>query len=741
MGLWTALLALILFAGYLYLHSSALPNGSTGPGLFSVFPFEHLVVAGLLGGLLAYDIFRRTRRRYSQVLEEIEKRTASLRDPQSGVPLSREARANLDPAALGVASQLEALAGAYHKVAAELVLANDQLEQLREQNPSDPARTGPLSNVQSQGASRKRMVARLAPNLHWIAATPALQRFVGCPVTELVARSFLDIVYPKDAPGLSQRLQEVLKDGEGHNITFRVLVPPQADFLTELPDVTREDSSSVELGTTAGDSSFISKPPPSSDQRTKAAVLVQRYLQMDVMTCYSNNDVPMHLRCHLLDVTDRIATEKELRRRTRELANANARLRQSNADLQRLKESYRDLYHQAPALYFSLDEAGHFAAFNDTMLRTLGYEREELMGQPYTRVLTPSSRATFLADPVRMQRPGEVESQWIQRDGTVIDVWIATTIIKDERGVFVRSRSAASDVTERNRLANTLRAQAQAIEQANMELRLINQELKEFTYVVSHDLKEPLRTLESFSNFLAQDYGTVLGPEGNDYLNHLIQASRRLGCLIDDLLTLSRVGRVIKTPHRFAWDEVLRTVLGDLQDLIQRKQAVVRVEGPLPAVEGDPDRIIQLLSNLVTNGLRYNTSRDPEVVIGTPAVSPADTSGQFVTLFVRDNGIGIEPQYHDQIFLVFRRLHRREEFEGTGAGLAICKRIVEAHGGRIWVESDAGHGASFLFTLPRLREVEPKPGPNGDGKARPGTSGTDEGEPGPSGTEEGDPAA
>ena len=331
------------------------------------------------------------------------------------------------------------------------------------------------------------------------------------------------------------------------------------------------------------------------------------------------------------------------------------------------------------------------------------------MGQPYTCVLTPASRQAFLSNPTAVQQPGEIEAQWVKQDGTVIDMLIDTTTVKDDAGHFVRSRSAARDVTDRRRLATALQAKAEELGQANSQLRRTNQELEDFTYVVSHDLKEPLRTLQAFSNFLAADYGEILDAEGKDHISHLIQASRRLGALIDDLLTLSRAGRVINTPRAFNWDDTVATVLGDLRDLIQRTGAEVHVEGQLPAVLGDPERIGQLLTNLVSNGLKYNKNERPLIVIGSrPEVSTGSLSDsrvtlttELVTLFVRDNGIGIDPQYHEQIFRIFRRLHRREEVEGTGAGLAICKKIVEAHGGMIWVESQPGHGATFVFTLPR----------------------------------------
>jgi PAS domain S-box-containing protein len=621
-------------------------------------------VAALVALLTAFA----TRRHYRRLLLRLATQVEALRENPAPHLLHYQGGA-ADPATPELAAlsqQVAALAACYRKALAELVQAHERLEALcagqdhgnREQAcerllaPAPPPFTRYVV-----GSSRHRMVARLTPTFHWMAATLPLQQFLHRTMADLVARPFLDVVHPDDAPALAQALREVLKEGEGHNITFRVLRH------------------------------------------------AEHHLQMDVMTCYTDAGTPLHLRCHILDVTDRVRTERELLRRTEEVSQANDLLRQINTDLQRLKESYRDLYHHAPVMYFSLDLHGRFVAFNETMVRTLGYPREALLGRPCTLLLPPAGRAALRADPAMFQRPGELETQWVKQDGTVVDVWVGTTTVKDRDGGFVRSRSAARDVTERNRLATDLRNKAEELEQANVQLRRINQELADFTYVASHDLKEPLRTLEAFSNFLAQDYGAVLAGEGRAYLDHLTQASRRLGALIDDLLALSRAGRVIHTPHAFAWGPVLETVRCDLRDLIQRQRATMRVEGPLPSVAGDAVRVMELLSNLVSNGIKYNKDPHPEVVIGSPEAAgcPAPPAApDFVTFFVRDNGVGIEPRYHERIFRMFQRLHRRDEVDGTGAGLAICKRIVEAHGGRLWVASEPGQGSTFFFTLPRL---------------------------------------
>jgi PAS domain S-box-containing protein len=650
-----------------------------------------LIGAGVAAGVGVLAVWR-VQRRCRRMLKDLAERIAVVQKKPSQQPFAPGADAarlspsadNIDPrgadatplaawSAAGdlsvVFSQLDGLVACYRHALEEVVRAQELLEKIRKDDDSRGAADDSLGPTRYLGAgARRRMIARLAPNLHWIAATTPLQHFIGKPIGDIVARSFLDVVHPDDAAALQTTLQEALKDGEGHDITFRVLTPGKPGRKRSL----------------RGDSGLS---------------LVESHLLMDVMTCYSEAGAPLNLRCHLLDVTERVLTERELRRRTEEVSQANERLREINRDLARLKESYRDLYHHAPVLYFSLDARGRLVACNEFMVRTLGYPRDELVGRPYTLLLTPAGRAAYRADRKVFQRPGEIpETQWVKRDGSVIDVWIGTTTIKDEQGEFVRSRSAAMDLTERKRLGDALRAKAGELEEANGKLLRINQELEDFTYVVSHDLKEPLRTLEAFSQFLSQDYAPALGDEGREYIDHLIEASRRLGSLIDDLLTLSRAGRVINAPRPFDWDDVADIVRADLQDLIQRKKAVVRVEGPLPPVVGDRERVMQLLANLFANALKYNKSERPEVVLG----ARPDGDASFATLFVRDNGIGIEAQYHEQIFRMFRRLHRREEIEGTGAGLAICKKIVEAHGGRIWIESEAGRGATFYFTLPHL---------------------------------------
>lgn len=651
------ILATLVFA--VFLGRVALPPGARFSYWISLTCF--ILLLGLcVGGTVA---LLQVRQRL--VLRQLADLLGSLREkPGQAILLQLPA----DATVLG--NQLEGFVGAYRQVLGDRDTLREKLDQARNEQrkteaalqnlhnriEGDPTQSFALSGRVRTSTDGRLLVARLTPSFHWLTATPAVSQFLDKPMEELNGKVFFDLVHPKDHTYVRRHFELALQKGEADNVIFRFRLADGTD----------------------------------------------RHVQMHVLARYASGTTPLHLRCQFNDITDQKKIERELRRRTRDLSRANDRLVQTNRDLQRLKESYRDLYHQAPVMYFSLDINGNFAALNHTMLRTLDYQRAELRGKPYTTVLTGESRQRYLQDHHAFQQGGEIETQWVKRDGTVIDLLIRSTQVLDEQGKFVRSRSVAQDVTERNRMGRELRAQTEAVQRINHELRRINRELDDFTYVVSHDLKEPLRTLEAFSTFLQRDYNHQLGSEGQEYISHLIAASRRLGALIDDLLTLSRAGRVMQTPRTFDLNETFEVVCADLADLIQRKQAIVRKEGSLPLAAGDPQRVTQLLANLVSNGLKYNNSPTPEVVVGQ--VSNPESPTQ-VTLYVRDNGIGIEAQYHEQIFRLFKRLHRRDEYEGTGAGLTICKKIAEAHDGSITLESEPGKGSTFYFTLPMAQRT------------------------------------
>ncbi|MGC8639226.1 MAG: sensor histidine kinase [Isosphaeraceae bacterium] len=253
-------------------------------------------------------------------------------------------------------------------------------------------------------------------------------------------------------------------------------------------------------------------------------------------------------------------------------------------------------------------------------------------------------------------------------------------------------------------LKDRLLVSNQSLERANAELSARNRELDEFVYVVSHDLQEPLRTMTAYSDFLLKDHAQKLDPEGNQYLRQLVDASARMKSMIGALLRLSRAGKVTDEFAPVSLDDLVAVVRADLAELIRSRGAVVRVLDEHVSLWGDRRRLEQLLSNMVSNGIKYNRRPVPTVEIGLfgpPGDSAAPSAGLLQTILVRDNGIGIDPRHHKRIFQLFRRLHTQEEFEGNGVGLAICNKIVQAHGGEMCLESEPGKGTTFYFTLRR----------------------------------------
>ncbi|MBN1588231.1 MAG: hypothetical protein JW888_01815 [Pirellulales bacterium] len=225
------------------------------------------------------------------------------------------------------------------------------------------------------------------------------------------------------------------------------------------------------------------------------------------------------------------------------------------------------------------------------------------------------------------------------------------------------------------------------------ELDAINRELDDFVYVVSHDLKEPIRGIRAYCELFEEDYGNQIDSAGTNRLRAIMAMCDRLEGQITDLLTYYRIGRMRPSTTAVNLTEVVDGQVAAFRPMLDRRKASVRIRSPLPKVHGHPVLFGMVFGNLISNGLKYNRSERPLVEIGTVADQPC-------TLYVRDNGIGIDPEYHEDVFAIFRRLHGQKEFEGSGAGLTIVRKIIQNYGGRIWLESQPGRGTTFFFSLP-----------------------------------------
>jgi len=312
--------------------------------------------------------------------------------------------------------------------------------------------------------------------------------------------------------------------------------------------------------------------------------------------------------------------------------------------------------------------------------------------------------ARFDDDDSRVIETGEgifnVEELRLHEDGT--ELWIQTTKVplRDTDGSIIGLVGISGDISDRKITEDQLRRFAAQLENSNAELQ-------NFASVASHDLQEPLRKIQAFSDRLRAKCGNMLNAQGLDYLERMQGAAQRMQVLIQDLLKLSRITSRALPFEKCDLAEVVRAVLSDLEIMIEQKNAVVEV-GDLPMIEADPVQMRQLFQNLISNALKFQKAgENPEVVVEGRVyqmkernITGATPGQQICKIVIRDNGIGFDPKFAEQVFVVFQRLHSRSEYEGTGIGLAVCRKITDRHGGSIVAKSAEGQGAAFIVTLP-----------------------------------------
>jgi PAS domain S-box-containing protein len=346
----------------------------------------------------------------------------------------------------------------------------------------------------------------------------------------------------------------------------------------------------------------------------------------------------------------------------------------------------------------TISREGKITDVNEATEKVTGVSRENLIGSDFSCYFTEPESARRGYEQVFAQ--GAVQDYPLairSSAGEITDVLYNATVFKNEAGEVAGIFAAARDITERKRAEEEVRRLNAELEQRviqrTAQLEAANKELEAFTYSVSHDLRAPLRHISGFSKILTEEYGSSLAPDAQRHLQRIQEGTRRMGLLVDDLLNLGRIGRHEVRLQVTGLNSVVNDVVAELKAECEGRQVEWKVDN-LPFVECDPALMRQVFQNLLSNAIKFTRPRSPALI----EVGQKNQEGMPV-VFVRDNGVGFNMKYADKLFGVFQRLHRPEDFEGTGVGLATVQRIVQKHGGRIWAEAELDKGATFYFSL------------------------------------------
>ncbi|MGA2192670.1 MAG: PAS domain S-box protein, partial [Nitrospirota bacterium] len=358
-----------------------------------------------------------------------------------------------------------------------------------------------------------------------------------------------------------------------------------------------------------------------------------------------------------------------------------------------------------------LDTEGRVIFWNEGAQRIKGYAPEEILGKDF--------RCFYTEEDIRSGKPArelemaaskgslEEEGLRVRKDGTRFWANVVITALRDEAGNLKGYSKLTRDITERKRAEEEIRNLNQDLERRVLlrtaELTVSNKELEAFSYSVSHDLRAPLRHVQGFVDLLRKNMGATADEKSTRLLNTIAAASSQMGSLIDDLLAFSRMGRSEMHSVNVNLGSLVDKVIQDIGDVTKGRKITWKV-GKLPPVQGDPSMLKLAVENLISNAVKF-TRKEPDAVIEVGSYPGDDGEAVF---YVRDNGVGFDMQYVDKLFGVFQRLHKTEEFEGTGIGLANVRRIISRHGGKTWAEGSVGNGATIYFTLGTARkETQP----------------------------------
>jgi PAS domain S-box-containing protein len=374
-----------------------------------------------------------------------------------------------------------------------------------------------------------------------------------------------------------------------------------------------------------------------------------------------------------------------------ELEMQNEELRRTQEDLRSARDDYFDLFNLAPVGYLKLSDKGVILDANLAAAGLLGFEQQRLKRLHLTDFIYREDQDIFYLQrkqALQENNPHAFELRLVHQGGQVIDVQMECVRIEGHSQPAGQMRVMLSDISERKR-------QEQDLKRSLERLAITNRRLEDFASMASHDLQEPARKIKAFGNLVSREYGHLLDEKGQDYIERMRHAADRMEKLIVDLLAFSKLSTYKPNFQAVDLTQVLHEVMGDLENQVKQTQAQVKV-GALPTLMAEPTLMAQLFQNLLSNALKYHQPGIPPLIM----IEAEQLDSNQVEIRIADNGIGFNQQDAGKIFSPFVRLHGRNEYEGTGIGLAICLRIVENHSGAISARSAPGQGATFIVHLP-----------------------------------------
>ena len=354
--------------------------------------------------------------------------------------------------------------------------------------------------------------------------------------------------------------------------------------------------------------------------------------------------------------------------------------------LRESEDKYRTIFESTGTAMAIIDEDMNISLVNEETQKLFGYSSDDFAGKKWTDFIVPDDLDRMREYHSKRWTSGTVPSGYefrlIAKDGNIRNVYLTIAVIPNTK----KSIASLLDITERKAIERSLEKHVQELARSNAELR-------QFTYVASHDLQEPLRMISSYSQLISKRYKGRLDPDADEFIGFIVQSIANMKALLDDLLEYGRLGFRGRQFREDETKKALDQAIRNLKHSIQESGAVIEV-GEMPVLYADHAQITQVFQNFISNAIKFRRQTSPRIVIA------AEILGNEWRFSIKDNGIGIEDAYFEKIFEIFQRLHNRNTYPGTGIGLAICKKIIENHNGRIWVESVLDKGSTFYFTIP-----------------------------------------